>query len=259
MSDAGICAHPFDRTVCVAPLGHSGPHITSNARFPHGLVRLGNGAATPGRAAEPPPASSAIWAFLLGEGPLDGVWFGERPGGKPAFWWRTVLRGELTRLMLCEPRATPPETAALVEEINKAVTALFREYEMSAQVELLLRRAASALASSRAEAPLLPHPSQWGPLAEGALNEARAEAVRDFRRWLWDEGIVRITDEAFARYLATHGTPFDAQKVWNEAQATFDPDTGPPSRNPDHKFKIPPDATHGMTQEGAGALGGPQP
>lgn len=32
-------------------------------------------------------------AFLLGEAPLDGVWFGERhPGQKGAFWWRRFLR-----------------------------------------------------------------------------------------------------------------------------------------------------------------------
>jgi hypothetical protein len=39
--DAGpepICAYLFDSAVCVAPAGHEGPHVTSNARFPHGLV-----------------------------------------------------------------------------------------------------------------------------------------------------------------------------------------------------------------------------
>lgn len=32
-------------------------------------------------------------AFLCGEAPLDGVWFGElHPGQKGAFWWRKFLR-----------------------------------------------------------------------------------------------------------------------------------------------------------------------
>ena len=29
--------------------------------------------------------------FLTGAGPLEGVWFGDRPPGRPAFWWRTYL------------------------------------------------------------------------------------------------------------------------------------------------------------------------
>jgi hypothetical protein len=37
--DGAICAYPFDSTVCVAPAGHEGPHITSNERFPHGVAR----------------------------------------------------------------------------------------------------------------------------------------------------------------------------------------------------------------------------
>jgi len=31
--------------------------------------------------------------FLMGEGPLEGVWFGELNEGLPgAFWWRGVLK-----------------------------------------------------------------------------------------------------------------------------------------------------------------------
>ena len=31
--------------------------------------------------------------FLLGEGPLEGVWFGDRhPARKGLYWWRTMLR-----------------------------------------------------------------------------------------------------------------------------------------------------------------------
>ncbi len=43
------------------------------------------------------PACSAVpntvIAFLLGEGPLDGVWFGEKhPTERGNFWWRKHLR-----------------------------------------------------------------------------------------------------------------------------------------------------------------------
>lgn len=30
--------------------------------------------------------------FLLGEGALDGVNYGERPGNLPPYWWRSELR-----------------------------------------------------------------------------------------------------------------------------------------------------------------------
>lgn len=30
--------------------------------------------------------------FLLGEGPLDGSWFGEHVGGRAPYWWRDPLR-----------------------------------------------------------------------------------------------------------------------------------------------------------------------
>jgi hypothetical protein len=39
-------------------------------------------------------SQSEVIAFLLGEGPLDGVWFGDpHPTEKGAFWWRKHLRG----------------------------------------------------------------------------------------------------------------------------------------------------------------------
>lgn len=36
-----------------------------------------------------------IFPFLLGETPIDGIWFGEMPLGKSAFWWRARLRSAL--------------------------------------------------------------------------------------------------------------------------------------------------------------------
>jgi hypothetical protein len=38
-----------------------------------------------------------VFAFLLGSGPLDGQWFGDKhPTEKGAFWWRKHLRAALT-------------------------------------------------------------------------------------------------------------------------------------------------------------------
>jgi hypothetical protein len=38
-----------------------------------------------------------VFAFLLGVGPLDGVWFSDpRPLEKGAFWWRKHLRAALS-------------------------------------------------------------------------------------------------------------------------------------------------------------------
>lgn len=36
-----------------------------------------------------------IGAYLLGEAPLDGSWFGETPEGRDRYWWRTPLRDAL--------------------------------------------------------------------------------------------------------------------------------------------------------------------
>ena len=39
--------------------------------------------------------SEEIRKFLLGEGPLEGVWFGEKhPTRQGAFWWRNLLRND---------------------------------------------------------------------------------------------------------------------------------------------------------------------
>ncbi len=40
-----------------------------------------------------------VFAYLLGEGELDGKWHGEvAPEGKHPLWWRTHLRDTLTQL-----------------------------------------------------------------------------------------------------------------------------------------------------------------
>jgi hypothetical protein len=39
------------------------------------------------------PARSEVVEFLLGNGPLDGVWFGDPHPSMPGkFWWRWYLR-----------------------------------------------------------------------------------------------------------------------------------------------------------------------
>ncbi len=66
----GVCAHLFDRTVCVAPAGHSGPHITSNERYPHGLAR--EGVAPEGR--EPPQGFRGFTVVADSSVPEDEFW-----------------------------------------------------------------------------------------------------------------------------------------------------------------------------------------
>lgn len=39
------------------------------------------------------PMPLDIQRFLMGNGPLEGVWFGDdHPTRKGKFWWRTVIR-----------------------------------------------------------------------------------------------------------------------------------------------------------------------
>ena len=45
-------------------------------------------------------ALSVVAAFLLGEGPLQGVWYGERPEGERGkYWWRKHLRAAIDAAM----------------------------------------------------------------------------------------------------------------------------------------------------------------
>jgi len=78
---------------------------------------------------------SDVFKFLLGEGPLDGVWFGERPEGERGdFWWRKHLRAEVERLTKAN------ENYDLAREIrtSQAVEILQRHIEgLDAQIERL--------------------------------------------------------------------------------------------------------------------------
>jgi hypothetical protein len=52
--------------------------------------------ATPG--ADALVGAHPVFAYLLGEGELEGVWFGDPLTGKPAYWWREHLRAALSAI-----------------------------------------------------------------------------------------------------------------------------------------------------------------
>lgn len=53
-----------------------------------------------------------ILAFLYGEAPLDGVWFGDNSTDRPAFWWRPLLRKSLASYV------AERETKARIDELE---------------------------------------------------------------------------------------------------------------------------------------------
>lgn len=85
---------------------------------------------------------SDVFKFLLGEGPLDGAWFGERPKGERGdFWWRKHLRAEVERLMKqCEYPAdgagairakTEDETIELCYSVCKTLSDTYGQDKMT--------------------------------------------------------------------------------------------------------------------------------
>lgn len=56
--------------------------------------------AAPAPVADEVTISRSLYAFLMGEGALDGTWFGDNPipaKATGAFWWRSVLRRQAAR------------------------------------------------------------------------------------------------------------------------------------------------------------------
>lgn len=51
------------------------------------------------------PDLQTVAEFLMGHGPLDGYYFGEKPKGAGNYWWRNHLRAALA----AAPKATKPE------------------------------------------------------------------------------------------------------------------------------------------------------
>jgi len=75
--------------------------------------------------AQPAPPTEAtearareVLAFLRGAGPLEGMWWGERPAGEPAYWWRKHLA------VLAPTEATPPQDG--VREARRTIEILSR-------------------------------------------------------------------------------------------------------------------------------------
>lgn len=86
-------------------------------------------AASPDGQGEPVPAGwmlfpSNAWAFLAGEGELDGFSYGERPAGRTAFWWRKVVRELLDAAPQPEEQQPAPDVAGLVEALEVVKTVL---------------------------------------------------------------------------------------------------------------------------------------
>ena len=42
---------------------------------------------------------SDVIKFLMGIGPLDDCWYGERPADKGPYWWRNALEKEIESLI----------------------------------------------------------------------------------------------------------------------------------------------------------------
>ena len=82
-----------------------------------------------------------VAAFLLGEAPLDGFWFGERhPAG--GFWWREHLRAALSA-----PATAPEKT---VKEIMEFARHYAADTFSSATLEDKIRRSLAAPATAPA-------------------------------------------------------------------------------------------------------------
>jgi hypothetical protein len=66
--------------------------------------------------------SGELYAFLMGEGPMEGMWFGDM-NNLGAFWWRALLltaKNESTR-------ALPSPDDGLVERVARAIVASFEK------------------------------------------------------------------------------------------------------------------------------------
>ena len=58
-------------------------------------------------AVDEPRINGDVWDFLMGVGPLEGFYFGEKhPSRKGAFWWRKVMR---ERSAMFQEESAPPE------------------------------------------------------------------------------------------------------------------------------------------------------
>lgn len=83
-----------------------------------------------------------VVAFLLGEGPLDGVWFGEKPvGERGQYWWRKHLRAA-SRSALAAPVVSD-------EMVERCVTAYMVHPDNSVTRKLIRSMLIAALSPGR--------------------------------------------------------------------------------------------------------------
>lgn len=89
-----------------------------------------------------------VAAFLCGEAPLNGRWFGDPvpPTGGGSFWWREHLR----RALSTPAASVPPgmvRDSALVERLRKAASAC-EQWRPGGWISRVLTEAAEALSAS---------------------------------------------------------------------------------------------------------------
>ena len=96
-----------------------------------------------GAAQDTKPLEAQVFKFLLGEEELDGMWFGKRKVGEPAYWWRHDLRAALAARdsVIAELKADrdagafhPWKTAleGTVEKMGQRITEIEEERNMLA-------------------------------------------------------------------------------------------------------------------------------
>lgn len=112
------CEKDGDEWVCYDADSDTGQHVRDYQKDRHGISIFPLRSAAP--AAPVGEGLREVVAFLLGEGPLDGQWFGDSPpdGQKGAFWWRHRLRQALVAAALSSPAPEPgaqPDTRSMSE------------------------------------------------------------------------------------------------------------------------------------------------
>lgn len=104
------------KVVCTENMGGCGAQV--HGLGPAGAViawnrRAAAGATPPDAPGTGPFTLQQMVAFLCGEAPLDGVWFGNlHPGQRGQFWWRKFLRAAVAEPADGVPPSEAPQPAA---------------------------------------------------------------------------------------------------------------------------------------------------
>lgn len=140
---------------------------------------------------------SEVIAFLQGEGPLQGVWFGEKPEGERGnFWWRKHLRAAMRsavpsgaaealegpsnkraeqRVIMTADADLRAALLAAYKEVDRVVELSDGEDALRERMSDLLTRVANALRGE--PGPLAAH--SWHDLPERAAAAIAARGVTD--------------------------------------------------------------------------------